>query len=139
MGTGASGAYFCINLTRKRRGHEPPRWIRALVKEAETPTGTFASYHPPQFCLIPINNILLKECRDSDWLYFSLSIWLAVKASTVPQRPDYEACPLHRASVVSAPQKTRWHVHSPPRFHARNFSNHSRPLQFHRIAQPMMP
>jgi hypothetical protein len=35
----------CINSTRKSGGHEPPRWIRARVKETGNPKGTFGS-HP---------------------------------------------------------------------------------------------
>ena len=33
-----------INATRRRGGDEPPRWIKALVKEAGNPTGTFGSH-----------------------------------------------------------------------------------------------
>jgi hypothetical protein len=34
-----------MNSTRGRGGHEPPRWIRALVKETGGPTGTFGFHH----------------------------------------------------------------------------------------------
>jgi len=37
---------YYIKSTRGKGGHEPPRWIRALVKETGNPTVTFRREAP---------------------------------------------------------------------------------------------
>ena len=51
---GESGVHtFCVNSTRARGGHEPRRWIRALVKAAGNPRVPLSQVPTPQeHCLL---------------------------------------------------------------------------------------